>query len=127
MCTYKVEVTTEEGLGAGTDAKIWVCIFGKKGDTGEHELVSTDVKNPFEAGQVDAFTFTAPDVGVFTRLRVKSDGSGIFTPWHMGQIMVYNLDTHQKKKYSFHGWIDQEHGLVKLLDGTHEVVLVAKV
>ena len=51
MATYKVTVKTGDLAGAGTDANVFICIFGDKGDTGNRVLTST--KDAFERNQVD--------------------------------------------------------------------------
>lgn len=39
-------------LGAGTDAKVFINIYGENGDTGERYLKKSGNLNKFEAGQV---------------------------------------------------------------------------
>lgn len=39
-------------LGAGTDANVFINIYGENGDTGERYLKSSDNLNKFERGQV---------------------------------------------------------------------------
>lgn len=47
---YEVQVTTGNSLGAGTDAKVYIKIFGTKESTAEHELEATR-KDSFERGK----------------------------------------------------------------------------
>lgn len=52
MVLYFVTVFTSEVSFAGTDLKVDVLLDGKKGDSGEIELESTDeVPDPFERGR----------------------------------------------------------------------------
>lgn len=39
-------------MGAGTDANVFINIYGEKGDTGERYLKNSDNLNKFERGQV---------------------------------------------------------------------------
>lgn len=39
-------------LGAGTDANVFINIYGENGDTGERYLKNSDNLNKFERGQV---------------------------------------------------------------------------
>ena len=49
---------------AGTDANVFVKIFGSKGDTGNMQLKSADnTKNKFERGRTDLFKLEATDIG----------------------------------------------------------------
>lgn len=50
--TYEVCVFTGDMMGAGTDAKVYINIYGENGDTGEHYLKNSDNINKFERGQV---------------------------------------------------------------------------
>ncbi len=52
---YAVKVHTGKKQGAGTDANVFLNIFGGQGDTGERFLTkSASNKNPFEKGNVRA-------------------------------------------------------------------------
>lgn len=47
-----MKVYTGDKWGAGTDANIFVNLFGKKGDTGERQLKESNKINKFERKQV---------------------------------------------------------------------------
>ena len=47
---WQVEVKTSDVRGAGTDADVFLTIYGPTGDTGERELASAG--NNFERNQV---------------------------------------------------------------------------
>ena len=62
--SYKVTVRTGDIRGAGTDANVYIHIFGKNGDTGRLPLrQSENTKNKFEKGRADMFTVEAVDIG----------------------------------------------------------------
>ncbi len=62
--SYKVTVRTGDVRGAGTDANVYILIFGKQGDTGRLPLrQSENTKNKFERGRADMFTVEAVDIG----------------------------------------------------------------
>ena len=62
--SYKVTVRTGDVRGAGTDANVYVQIFGKEGDTGRlHLRQSENTKNKFEKGRADMFNVEAVDIG----------------------------------------------------------------
>lgn len=65
--SYHTSVKTGDVLGAGTDASVYVKIFGEKGDTGTLWLKSADnTKNKFEKGRTDLFKLEATDIGKVT-------------------------------------------------------------
>lgn len=51
--TYEVQVITGSVPKAGTDANVFLTIYGEEyGDTGERPLKKSDKSNKFEQGQV---------------------------------------------------------------------------
>ena len=55
--TYKVNVTTGDVLKAGTDANVFLIIFGENGDSGEMALKDSEThKDKFERNHTDVFT-----------------------------------------------------------------------
>ena len=53
MISYEVSVYTGDKRGAGTDANVFLNIFGERGDTGERTLLkSTTDFNKFERKNV---------------------------------------------------------------------------
>ena len=49
---YHVKVVTGDVWGAGTDANVFVNLYGEYGDTGERHLKDSDNINKFERNQV---------------------------------------------------------------------------
>lgn len=63
--------------GAGTDANVWIIIFGENGDTGTLALKECNKSNKFERKQVDTFRFTdILSLGDLSKVRVWHDNSG---------------------------------------------------
>lgn len=59
-----MSVKTGDVRGAGTDANVFVQIYGDKGDTGKLQLRSAEnTKNKFERGRTDQFVLEAVDIG----------------------------------------------------------------
>lgn len=55
MNSYEVHVFTGTMWGAGTDANVYINIYGETGDTGERRLRKSNNLNKFEKGQVNFF------------------------------------------------------------------------
>lgn len=51
--SYEIHVFTGTMWGAGTDANVYVNIYGETGDTGERHLKKSNNLNKFEKGQVN--------------------------------------------------------------------------
>jgi hypothetical protein len=62
---------------AGTDANVWLIIFGENGDTGTLTLRDSSKSNKFERKQVDTFRFSdILSLGELSKVRVWHDNKG---------------------------------------------------
>jgi len=86
MITYKVLVTTGDRRGAGTDANVFLTLFGSNGDSGERKLESSG--NNFERNQTDSFGIDCVDLGEIERINIRHDNSGIGPGWFLDKIVV---------------------------------------
>ncbi|KAK7479806.1 hypothetical protein BaRGS_00028986, partial [Batillaria attramentaria] len=100
--SYEITVKTSDVRGAGTDANVYIILFGVNGDSGElHLKDSTTNKSPFETGQTDVFTIKhILSLGELSKLRVWHDNKGFGAAWHLASIEVKDLTTN--KQYMFH-------------------------
>ena len=60
---YEVVVYTGDVKGAGTNANVFITIFGINGDTGKRPLTQR-FRDLFERNQVDKFQLEALDLGL---------------------------------------------------------------
>lgn len=64
--TYTVNVRTGDKRGGGTDANVFLIIFGENGNSGELALKESSTnKDKFERGHTDVFTFNMLSLGKF--------------------------------------------------------------
>ncbi|XP_077979346.1 lipoxygenase homology domain-containing protein 1-like [Glandiceps talaboti] len=99
--TYTVNVKTSNVRGAGTDANVFLTLFGENGDSGIQELKESKThKNKFENNQVDVFNFEMLSLGALTKCRVWHDNKGWGAAWHLEYIEV--VDEKTKTNYMFH-------------------------
>ncbi|XP_064496968.1 lipoxygenase homology domain-containing protein 1-like [Pseudopipra pipra] len=90
--TYEVRVLTGTVWGAGTDANVFLNIYGlERGDTGERQLKRSNNLNKFEKGQVDVFTVKAIDLGELKKLRIRHDNSGTSPSWYLERVEIVDL------------------------------------
>ena len=68
---YKIDVQTGSDFGSGTDANVFLNIFGL-GDTGRRPLSKSQNRNKFERGKLDEFTLKAVDLKDVNRIQVNS-------------------------------------------------------
>ncbi|KAM6965464.1 lipoxygenase homology domain-containing protein 1 [Aplochiton taeniatus] len=112
--TYELSVFTGDMLGAGTDAKVYINIYGDNGDTGERYLKNSNNLNKFERGQEDVFTLTAVELGPLKKLRIRHDNSHSHSSWYLDRVEI--MDTKDDTTYYFpcNRWlaVDEDDGQI---------------
>ncbi|XP_037020906.2 lipoxygenase homology domain-containing protein 1 isoform X1 [Artibeus jamaicensis] len=106
---YEVIVTTGYEPGAGTDANVFVTIFGANGDTGKREL-KQKMRNLFERGSTDHFFLETLDLGELRKVRVEHDSSGYYSGWLVDKVEVTNTSTGVATIFKCGRWLDKKRG-----------------
>ncbi|CAF0764579.1 unnamed protein product [Adineta steineri] len=89
---YEITVKTGKDFGGGTDANVFIIIYGESGRTVTHELDNLG-KNDFERNTTSEFTIMDLDVGKIDRIKIWHDNSGVGAAWLLDNVTV-------RKKYS---------------------------
>ncbi|XP_059398613.1 lipoxygenase homology domain-containing protein 1 [Carassius carassius] len=106
--TYTVAVTTGDVYGAGTDANVFITLYGDMGDTGERKLSKSENSNKFESGSVDTFTLEAVDLGQVFKIRVRHDNSMLSADWYLDQVEVVDQDTEEVFLFLCERWLSRK-------------------
>ncbi|KAG5195720.1 hypothetical protein JEQ12_012015 [Ovis aries] len=106
---YEVIVTTGYEPGAGTDANVFVTIFGSNGDTGKREL-KQKMRNLFERGSTDRFFLETLELGELRKVRLEHDGSGYCSGWLVDKVEVTNTSTGVATIFTCGRWLDKKRG-----------------
>uniref|UniRef100_A0A8C0AX22 Lipoxygenase homology domains 1 n=1 Tax=Buteo japonicus TaxID=224669 RepID=A0A8C0AX22_9AVES len=107
--TYEVHVLTGNVWGAGTDANVFLSIYGVgRGDTGERQLKRSNNLNKFEKGQVDVFTIKAIDLGELKKLRIRHDNSGTSPSWFLERVEIVDLKESTTYYFPCQRWLAVE-------------------
>ncbi|XP_068857631.1 lipoxygenase homology domain-containing protein 1 [Aphelocoma coerulescens] len=107
--TYEVHVLTGTVWGAGTDANVFLSIYGmERGDTGERQLKRSNNLNKFEKGQVDVFTIKAIDLGELKKLRIRHDNSGSRPSWFLERVEIIDLKENTTYYFPCQRWLAVE-------------------
>ncbi|XP_060083246.1 lipoxygenase homology domain-containing protein 1-like [Ylistrum balloti] len=105
---YFVEVYTGDKFKAGTDANVFLQLFGERGDTGRRMLLtSRNNSNKFEQGSMDAFEIEAVDLDNLTKVKVGHDGSNAGSGWYLDKVVVREFES-AKESFVFQcdKWLD---------------------
>ncbi|XP_056097903.1 lipoxygenase homology domain-containing protein 1 isoform X1 [Rhinichthys klamathensis goyatoka] len=104
--TYTVTVRTGDMYGAGTDANVFLTVYGDLGDTGERKLSKSESSsNKFERGAVDKFSIEAVDLGLVFKIRIRHDDSGAGADWYLDQVEVVDTDTDEVYMFLCERWL----------------------
>ncbi|XP_076859680.1 lipoxygenase homology domain-containing protein 1 [Brachyhypopomus gauderio] len=107
--TYKVSVRTGDMYGAGTDAKVFLTIYGDMGDTGERKLSKSETnKNKFERGAVDKFNIEAVDLGQVFKIKIRHDNSLPGADWYLDQVEIVDVDTDEVFMFLCERWLSKK-------------------
>ena len=105
---YKVTVITGDRFGAGTDANVFITLFGDNGDSGAVNLDSSG--NNFERKQTDYFGVQVPDLGNISKIRIGHDDSGLNAAWFLDKVIVENPISKKKWFFLCGKWLDKSSG-----------------
>lgn len=114
---YEIIVLTGDVKGAGTDANVFVTIFGANGDSGRRQL-RQKLRNLFERGRTDRFLVEMLDLGELLRIKVEHDNRGSSCGWYLECIEVTNTANSVTTIFQCGEWLD-----TRKADGQIERVL----
>ncbi|UCE07926.1 MAG: hypothetical protein JSW07_07815 [bacterium] len=84
---YELRIKTGNVDNAGTDAGVFIKLFGEKGESGEQQLDNPG-RDDFKRNSTDAFRITSKDLGKLTKLRIRHNNSGDGPGWFLDYIDV---------------------------------------
>eukprot|EP00794_Sanderia_malayensis_P016965 gene16965-18674_t len=108
MTTYDVHVTTSDLRGAGTDANVFLVLYGETSDTGKVQLkTSKTFKDKFERNHTDVFSVEAVGIGLLKKIRIGHDNKGGFAGWHLDKVAINAPSLGQKWLFPVSRWLDK--------------------
>lgn len=102
---YEIIVITGDEKGAGTDANVFITIYGSNGDSGSRQL-RQKFRNLFERGQTDRFLLEMLDMGELQKVRVEHDNSGLSPGWLLDRVEVTNTANGVTTIFLCGKWLD---------------------
>jgi len=117
---YEIITITGDRVGAGTDANVFITIYGTRGQTEKMPLKSKTV-DTFERGQSDVFVIGGVDIGTMKKIRIEQDGRGRGSDWFLERVVVTNQMRPNDKFYFFCGaWLNDKEGMFRDLAGSSD-------
>jgi len=107
---YEAKIITGDVMEAGTDAHVFITVFGAKGSTPK-----IDLKGEFERGKTDVCKFEAMDLGVLTKIRIGHDNAGLGASWFLDKVIIRNVRTNDLYTFVYNQWLSKSKGDGKLV------------
>ena len=102
---YTIYVTTSNIPDAGTDADVYMEMWGTKGSR-EFELDNPG-HDDFEKGNTDVFSVTLPDLGEIQRVCIRHSDTGNKPGWHLQDIRVVS-EQGEEWTFYFNQWLAKD-------------------
>ena len=114
--SYHIAVKTGDVVRAGTDANVFIQIFGDENQTEKLALRSpvSKHKNKFERAQVDKFIHELEDIGTVERIIIGHDGKRLGSGWYCDWVELFLPEKGMKYTFNVKRWIDSAEGDKKL-------------
>lgn len=109
---YNITIQTGRKALSGTDAKVFVELYGPNGKSGKH--VFPTKRKHMESGCRDVFTIESIDVGDLNKIRIGHDNSGMLAGWFLDNVIVENLKTGKVWKFQCDQWLAKSYGDKKI-------------
>ncbi|CAF3234025.1 unnamed protein product [Rotaria socialis] len=103
---YKVTVFTGNKSGAGTDADVFITLFGNQGQTGQTKL--DNKTDAFEAGKKDEFTVECPAVGEINKILIEHNNKGLSSGWFLDRILIEDTQDHRTYEFPCNRWLAKD-------------------
>uniref|UniRef100_A0A8C3TZX6 Oxygen-regulated protein 1 n=1 Tax=Catharus ustulatus TaxID=91951 RepID=A0A8C3TZX6_CATUS len=107
VTVYKVHVTTGDLWNAGTEADVYISVYGERGDTGSRQLLRSQKSKKFLKGQTDIFAVEAVHLGCLYKIVIGHNGLGSGNGWFLDKVVIKDPVTDLDYTFLCHRWLDQ--------------------
>ena len=114
---YEVYVKTSNILNAGTDANVFIKIYGDLRKSKKTLLEkSQSHRNKFEKGNTDHFRLREEYFGEIEKVKIGHDNTGVGAGWHLEEVVIECAEINKKWIFGCNRWLDsnQDDGLLEL-------------
>ncbi|NXA37127.1 LOXH1 protein, partial [Eudromia elegans] len=91
---------------AGTEADVYITIYGEKGDTGSRQLHRSPKPKKFLKGQTDNFAVEAVHLGHLYKIAIGHNGLGSGNGWFLDKVVIKDPITDLDYTFFCHRWLD---------------------
>ncbi|XP_058687118.1 oxygen-regulated protein 1 [Poecile atricapillus] len=102
---YHVYVHTGDLEQAGTDSAVYLCIYGKRGDSGLRLLHKTGVPVTFQRGMVSVFEVEAVSLGKLQKVLLRCEASTKSQHWYCDKVIVREAENNSEYVFNCERWL----------------------
>ncbi len=101
---YKLTFKTGLQSGAGTDADVFISLYGTKNKI-EQIALNSSGKNIFEKGSKDIFSIDIIELGDISRIELKHNNKWFGSDWFLEDVIIKNEKLNKTWYFSANKWI----------------------
>ncbi|XP_062987373.1 oxygen-regulated protein 1 [Elgaria multicarinata webbii] len=121
VAVYEIHVVTGDLWNAGTEADVYIAIYGDKGDTGSRQLLRSKKPRKYIKGQTDIFSLEAVHLGNLHKIVIGHNGLGSGNGWFLEKIVIKDPITNSDYNFMCHRWLDQGEDDGKMVRELHAI------
>ena len=107
LVEYTVKFYTGDVAGGGTDANVFMIIYGTRGETNPIPLNKVIARNAFEAGNVDYIKIAYKKLGSIKRVKIWHDEKWLGDGWFLNKISIKNENSGVEALFPYYSWLDK--------------------
>ncbi len=113
---YQIAVVTGDKPQAGTDANVYLRLYGKQSADSGDILLDNPGPDDFERDSLDTFEVWAPNVAELDYVQLHHDNSGDNPRWYCQAIVITNESAGWSWTFPVNAWIEQTSSKSPLLN-----------
>ncbi|RLW13372.1 hypothetical protein DV515_00000264, partial [Chloebia gouldiae] len=102
---YHVYVHTGDLEQADTDCAVYLCIYGKRGDSGLRLLHKTGTPVPFQRGMVSVFEVEAVSLGKLQKVLLCCEATTKSQHWYCDKVIVREAESNSEYVFNCERWL----------------------
>ncbi|TRZ11441.1 hypothetical protein HGM15179_015673, partial [Zosterops borbonicus] len=102
---YHVYVHTGDFEQAETDSAVYLCIYGKRGDSGLRLLHKTGIPVTFQRGMVSLFEVEAVSLGKLQKVLLRCEANTKSQHWYCDKVIVREAENNSEYIFNCGRWL----------------------
>ena len=108
MANYKITLFTGEANNAGTDANVFISVFGNSSSFIHYAL--DNAGNDREQGSIDTYSIETNYLGNLHTIRIRHDNTGDRPGWFLNKVSILHEESGSKWNFPYYNWLAIDQG-----------------